>query len=201
MNSDLLPYRPHHGADVGVSPGFPEGARFFGNPSDPTPAVGTCSRYRPPERAWRRLLRSLCPFVVAVGPRYPPEPLERRWPLRPRPTRLIPVLGQAPKSAWACFVLRWVLARVRLPTRSNLLPVAARRTRTDPGFLPASRIEDQSLPWGRRISLFTSGAGDWLKAAPSVGHQVVRGELSRPYLSSPDGYAASFERTDRTSTS
>ena len=50
--------------------------------------------------------------------------------------------------------------------RSLTLPIATCsqepvcRTQTVPGFVPASRIDGQSLPWGRCISLFTSAAGD-----------------------------------------
>ena len=50
--------------------------------------------------------------------------------------------------------------------RSLALPMATRsqepacRIQVVPGSLPASRIDGQSLPWGRCISLFTSAAGD-----------------------------------------
>ena len=47
-----------------------------------------------------------------------------------------------------------------LTTHSYLLPGHPSGLGVWPGFLPASRIEDQSLPWGRRISLFTSAVGN-----------------------------------------
>ena len=47
-----------------------------------------------------------------------------------------------------------------LTTPSNLLPGHPSGLGVWPGFLPASRIEDQSLPWGSGISLFTSAVGD-----------------------------------------
>src|SRR5436190_17449900 len=47
-----------------------------------------------------------------------------------------------------------------LATHSHLLPGFAGRVPAAPGFVPASRIEDQSLPWGTRVSPFTAAVGN-----------------------------------------
>src|SRR5262249_29953690 len=70
-------YPPDHRAHVSVSPGFPRGVGFLGNPTALGPAVGTCSAsgehargsFVPPPR-----------LVPEVGPDSPPGDL---WDARP----------------------------------------------------------------------------------------------------------------------
>ena len=58
----------------------------------------------------------------------------------------------------------------RLTTHSYLLPGHPVGLGVLPGFIPASRIDGQSLPWGKRISLFTKWWG--LGAMPRTSHQA-----------------------------
>ena len=64
------------------------------------------------------------------------------------------------------------------------------RVPTCPAFLPASGIEDQSLPWGRRISSSTKRAGNCTQR---------RINSCRPFRSAPHPPpSGSFEGTNRT---
>jgi hypothetical protein len=161
---------------LGLSP-----KRLLLGPSCPSPCLGLPQglrlgcllRDRPRGEQGGGLLRSWCPFSVALGPRCPPG---RAW-MNGRsagnlPARVaLPVLGQACQPVWlvlrhdgsiAHSTLRLAADRVlsdSLPiaTCSRCTPLGLER---DPGFLPASRIDGQSLPWGRRCSLVIAAAGN-----------------------------------------
>lgn len=52
---DSLLFLPDHRADVSVSPGFPSGVGFFGNPALKGLRLVPCSSYRPPTRTHLRV--------------------------------------------------------------------------------------------------------------------------------------------------
>ena len=94
-----------------------------------------------------------------------------RWVLRPARPRLDPVLGRPIGPRWGPGAFDGGCSRVfadAIPSR--LLPASSRRIRAQSGFRPASRIDGQSLPWGRRCSPAPRGSG----IAPDIGLQVVK---------------------------
>jgi hypothetical protein len=153
-------------------PGVTPGLGFFAHPPTPALAAGTCSAL---DRRGERRGGYFVPvvrFALAVGSHYPPGLVRvnagQGWSCRPR---IRPLLGQACQP-FGLFSVTAVQACVRAPgvaagaALSGHLPVASPLP-SHPvglgvrhGFLPAPRIEDQSLPWGRCISLFTAAVGN-----------------------------------------
>src|SRR4051812_32132463 len=116
------------------------------------------------------------PFGVAVGPCSPPEPSERRWSPESRPTRLIPVLGQAPQSAWAwAFDGGCSRAFVCLPvaTCSRLRPVGLEPW---PVFSPLHGLRTSRYRGGDAVLRSSRRPG----IAPGIGHWVVERFPSLP---------------------
>ena len=94
-----------------------------------------------------------------------------RWVLRPARPRLVPILGRPISPRCGPGAFDGGCSRVfacAVPRR--LLPASSRRTRAPTGFHPASRIDDQSLPWGWRCSPAPQGSG----SAPDIRQQVVK---------------------------
>src|SRR5262249_28872079 len=70
------------------------------------------------------------------------------------------ILGRACYLALALLRLRQFIRGFACADHSRRLAGALGRGPSYPALLPAPGIEDQSLPWGRRISSFTERAGD-----------------------------------------
>ena len=85
---------------------------------------------------------------------------------------------------------------LRLTTHSRLTSrTPPLRLGVEPDFIPASRIDGQSLPWGKRCSPFTSAVGN------CVPHRTLSCLESDNLLSSSSSFAvpmdADFEETNR----
>ena len=148
------------------------------------PAPHSTMRRRAP--GW--LLRSCGASCVTVGSPSPPgfAGVHAGQSDRCQPQASPFWASHSPASAW--WVERWVGGRslaLPLVTRSR---EPAGRIPAVPGLLPASRIEDQSLPWGRRISPFTSAAGT---RTPHCTTSCLGRDASFPRPSSPAGGARS----------
>lgn len=70
---------------------------------------------------------------------------------------------------------------------SYLLVGRAGRIPVAPSLLPASRIEGQSLPWGRRVSPFTAAVGNWpiemiVRPRPTSNTKLSSKGLEASYL-------------------
>ncbi len=139
-------------------------------------------------KSQRWLLRSWCSFSVALGPCSPPG-------LSGVNTGQLAVCQPHIPSLLGRPIIRVGLfpSHDGSTARSLSLPIAtcfrkpARRIRAVSGSAPASRIDGQSLPWGTRISLFTSAAGDCTQhrspscqgsspCLPSLSSALISGE-------------------------